>query len=105
MRNIIVVVTALSLALVASTTFAVSSEKTLQFKGSATGVVTFDGAIHQKAASSCKDCHKEGLFLKMKQGAVKITMKEIYAGNLCGVCHNGKKAFEAKGNCERCHKK
>lgn len=105
MRNFIVVITALSFALVASTAFAVSSKKTLEFKGSPTGVVTFDGAIHQKAVTSCKDCHKEGLFLKMKQGSVKITMQEIYAGNLCGVCHNGKKAFEAKGNCERCHKK
>ena len=105
MRNLIVVITAISLALVASTTFAVSSGKTLEFKGSATGVVTFDGAIHQKAVASCKDCHKEGLFPKMKQGSVKITMKEIYAGKLCGVCHNGKKAFEAKGNCARCHVK
>lgn len=105
MRNFIVVITALSFALVASTAFAVSSGKTIEFKDSPTGVVTFDGAIHQKAVTSCKDCHKEGLFLKMKQGSVKITMQEIYAGNLCGVCHNGKKAFEAKGNCERCHKK
>lgn len=105
MRNMIVVVTAISLALLSNPAFAVSADKTLQFKGSATGVVTFDGTIHQKAVSSCKDCHKEGLFPKMKQGAVKITMKEIYAGKLCGVCHNGQKAFDAKGNCGRCHKK
>jgi c(7)-type cytochrome triheme protein len=105
MRNIIIVITAISLTLVANTTFAVSSGKTIEFKGSPVGVVTFDGATHQKAVTSCKDCHKEGLFPKMKQGTVKITMKEIYAGNLCGVCHNGKKAFEAKANCERCHKK
>lgn len=105
MRYLIVVITAVSLALAAGTAFAVSSGKTLVFKGSATGMVTFDGAIHQKAVSSCKDCHKEGLFPKMKQGAVKITMKEINAGKLCGVCHNGKKAFDANSNCERCHVK
>ena len=103
MRILIVVITAISLALVASTTFAVPAGKTLEFKGSKTGVVKFDGAMHQKAVSSCKDCHKEGLFPKMKQGAVKITMKDIYAGKFCGVCHNGQKAFEAKANCERCH--
>ena len=105
MRNLIVVITAISFALVASPTFAVSKDKTLEFKESATGVVTFDGALHQKAVKSCKDCHKEGLFPKMKQGAVKITMKDIYAGKLCGVCHNGQKAFDANGNCARCHVK
>ncbi|MEJ2490849.1 MAG: cytochrome c3 family protein [Desulfuromonadales bacterium] len=42
---------------------------------------------------------------KMKQGTVKITMEEIYAGRLCGVCHNGKRAFDAKSNCARCHVK
>jgi len=105
MRNLIITIMAISLALVASTTFAVSSGKTLEFKGSKEGVVTFDGAMHQKSVSSCKDCHKEGLFPKMKQGAVKITMKDIFDGKLCGVCHNGKKAFEAKANCERCHVK
>ena len=105
MRNMIVVITAISFALLSSTAFAVSSGKTIEFKGSPTGAVTFDGEVHKKAVSSCKDCHKEGLFPKMKQGTVKITMQEIYDGNLCGICHNGKKAFEAKGNCERCHKK
>jgi len=105
MRNLIVVIAAISVTLVASTTFAVSPGKTLEFKGSETGVVKFDGAMHQKAVSSCKDCHKEGLFPKMKQGTVKITMNDIFAGKLCGVCHNGQKAFEAKGNCERCHVK
>lgn len=105
MRNLIVVITATSLALLASAAFAVSSGKTIEFKGSETGVVTFDGAMHKEAVASCKDCHKEGLFPKMKQGTVKITMEEIYAGRLCGVCHNGQKAFDAKGNCDRCHVK
>lgn len=105
MRNMFVVITAMSLALLSGPAFAVSAGKTLEFKGSPTGVVKFDGAIHQKAVSSCKDCHKAGLFPKMKQGSVKITMLDIYAGKLCGVCHNGQKAFDAKGNCERCHVK
>jgi c(7)-type cytochrome triheme protein len=30
-------------------------------------------------------------------------MEEIYAGRLCGVCHNGKRAFSPAGNCNRCH--
>jgi c(7)-type cytochrome triheme protein len=45
------------------------------------------------------------MFPKMKQGTVKITMDEIYASKQCGVCHNGGRAFDAKGNCGRCHVK
>lgn len=82
---------------------AVPSGKTLEFKDSAMGTVKFDGEVHKKAAANCKECHNDGMFPKMKQGTVKITMEQIYAGKLCGVCHNGKKAFEAKANCQRCH--
>ncbi|MEJ2525412.1 MAG: cytochrome c3 family protein [Desulfuromonadales bacterium] len=55
--------------------------------------------------NACKDCHNAEVFPKRKQGTVKITMEEIYAGRLCGVCHNGKRAFDAKSNCARCHVK
>jgi c(7)-type cytochrome triheme protein len=82
---------------------AVPSGKVIEFKGSSLGTVKFDGAIHKKAAASCKECHSDGMFPQMKQGTVKITMEQIYAGKLCGACHNGKKAFDAKGNCQRCH--
>jgi c(7)-type cytochrome triheme protein len=84
---------------------AVPAGKSLEFKNSSLGTVKFDGTVHKKAAASCKECHTDGMFPKMKQGTVKITMDEIYAGKLCGACHNGKKAFEAKANCQRCHKK
>jgi c(7)-type cytochrome triheme protein len=30
-------------------------------------------------------------------------MEDIYAGRLCGVCHNGERAFGTAGNCDRCH--
>jgi c(7)-type cytochrome triheme protein len=82
---------------------AVPAGKTLEFKNNSMGTVKFDGEVHKKAAASCKECHSDGMFPKMKQGTVKITMEQIYAGKLCGTCHNGKKAFEAKGNCQRCH--
>ena len=82
---------------------AVPPGKSIEFKGSPMGTVKFDGEVHKKAAANCKECHNDGMFPKMKQGTVKITMEEIYAGRLCGFCHNGKKAFEAKANCQRCH--
>jgi len=88
-----------------SAAFAVSANKTLEFNKSSMGVVKFDGTIHKEAGNACKDCHNADVFPKMKQGSVEITMDAIYAGKLCGVCHNGKRAFDAKDNCERCHVK
>ena len=82
---------------------AIPAGKTIEFKNSPMGVVKFDGDVHKKAAANCKECHNDGMFPKMKQGTVKITMEQIYANKLCGTCHNGKKAFEAKANCQRCH--
>jgi len=91
--------------LLADTALAVPSGRILEFSDNPMGKVVFDGKIHKDAGLVCKDCHKEGMFPKMKQGTVKITMEEIYAGRLCGVCHNGKRAFGTEGNCSRCHVK
>lgn len=85
--------------------FAVSAKKTLEFNKSSMGTVIFDGTVHKEQGIKCKECHNNDMFPKMKLGTVEITMDEIYAGNLCGVCHNGKRAFEAKANCGRCHVK
>jgi len=82
---------------------AVPASKTIEFNKSPMGVVKFDGTVHKEAGMKCKDCHNKEMFPKMKQGTVTITMDQIYAGKLCGVCHNGKRAFDAKGNCARCH--
>jgi c(7)-type cytochrome triheme protein len=88
-----------------SIALAVPSKKTLEFNKSPMGTVTFDGTIHKEAGVKCKECHNKEMFPKMKQGTVTITMDEIYAGKLCGVCHNGGRAFDAKSNCARCHVK
>jgi c(7)-type cytochrome triheme protein len=85
--------------------FAVPAKKTLTFSKSPMGTVTFDGTVHKEAGFKCKDCHNKEMFPKMKQGTVQISMSEIYAGKLCGVCHNGQRAFAAQGNCARCHVK
>jgi len=68
-------------------------------------MVTFDGQLHKDKSNACKDCHNKNVFPKMKQGTVTITMNEIYAGKLCGTCHNGQRAFDAKTSCTRCHVK
>ena len=82
---------------------AVPPGKTLVFPDGAMGKVIFDGTVHKDAGIKCAECHNPDMFPKMKQGTVKITMAEIYAGKLCGACHNGKRAFAAVGNCSRCH--
>ena len=84
---------------------AVGPGKTLEFKGSPTGTVIFDGAVHKNAGLTCSDCHNPEVFPKMKQGTVRMTMNDLYAGKFCGRCHDGKKAFTIKDNCTRCHHK
>jgi c(7)-type cytochrome triheme protein len=81
---------------------AVGPERQLEFD-SPNGAVIFDGATHKSAGLTCPDCHNKDLFPKMKQGTVKITMKDLYAGQYCGKCHDGKSSFMIKGNCIKCH--
>ena len=90
---------------VSGNVFAVSNGTTLEFKGSSMGTVTFDGSVHKNAGLVCSDCHNPEMFPKMKQGTIKITMNDLYAGKYCGKCHDGKKAFLIKENCTRCHHK
>lgn len=86
--------------------FAVPAGKSLTFDKAPIGPVQFDGSLHNQAADKgCRTCHNPDTFPQMKQGTVSIKMEKIYAGEQCGICHNGKKAFAAKGNCNRCHKR
>jgi len=85
------------------TSLAVPPGKTVEFTKSPMGKVVFSGKIHADAGKKCTDCHPK--IFKMKKGADKITMKDIYAGKFCGTCHNGKIAFNAKTGCMKCHKK
>lgn len=89
----------------AGAAMAVPPSKTLTYEGGGAGAVTFDGKIHQSAGLKCNDCHA-GTF-KMKQGSTDISMKAINAGQACGACHNGERAFKASdaANCAKCHTK
>jgi c(7)-type cytochrome triheme protein len=61
--------------------------------------VNFSHQNHTKKYK-CSECHPK-IFL-MKKGATKLTMDEMYKGNSCGVCHDGKKSF-ASTACAKCH--
>ena len=102
MRNLLCLIV-VALLVSSGIALAVPAGKTILFEKSPIGTVQFDGQIHKDAGVKCNECHNKGMFPKMKQGTVTITMNEIYAGKLCGVCHNGQRAFEAKANCNRCH--
>ncbi len=60
---------------------------------------------HEKHTTSntCGVCHSAGMF-SMSKGSTKVTMDEIYNGESCGACHNGKKAFSSY-DCNKCHEK
>lgn len=66
-------------------------------------VAVFPHWIH-RMQYKCAACH-DALF-KMKAGASEpVTMDAIREGQSCGVCHNGKKAFESTlDTCDRCHR-
>lgn len=100
-----VVMSLLLVIAASSSVLAIQPGKKIEFKGSPEGTVIFDGTTHKNAGLTCKDCHNPVMFPEMKQGTVKITMKDLYAGKYCGRCHDGKKAFQILANCSRCHHK
>ena len=104
MKKMLLLLLVLSLCAVTAA-IAVPAGKTLEFSKSPMGTVTFSGQVHKDAGIKCNECHNKDMFPKMKQGTVAITMAQIYEGKLCGACHNGQRAFEAKTNCNRCHVK
>lgn len=103
MKKQITVLSLILTVMASGNALAVGPGKMLEFKGSSQGMVIFDGTTHKKAGLTCSDCHNPEVFPKMKQGTVKITMKDLYAGKYCGRCHDGKKSFLIKDNCTRCH--
>ena len=51
----------------------------------------------------CTDCHDSIYVTKAKHKTAY--MAQMQKGKSCGVCHNGKKAFDVKADCNKCHKK
>lgn len=88
--------------LLASSAYAIQPGKTVTWD-TPMGKVVFSGKVHFDAGMKCLDCHSK--IFKMKKGSTSMTMADITAGKYCGKCHNGKKAFATKDNCDTCHTK
>ncbi len=64
---------------------------------------TFPHWVH-RIRYQCRACHME--LFEPRAGANAVTMKQIEAGQACGVCHDGKTAFPVVfGSCHRCHRR
>jgi c(7)-type cytochrome triheme protein len=80
---------------------------TIFFKHKTSGVdelppAAFPHWVH-RMNFKCYVCH-EAIF-QMKEGADDISMDEVREGKYCGVCHNGKTAFQVTfETCPRCHR-
>jgi c(7)-type cytochrome triheme protein len=100
MKKFATTAAALIVMLAAGQAMAVSAGKTVEWKTSM-GKVTFKGDDHAGKGLKCNECHAK--IFKMKKNEMK--MADINAGQFCGECHNGKRAFKPAGNCAKCHEK
>ncbi len=101
MRTIAVVAMLVIIAF-AGSALAVAPGKTVEYAGGGAGKVVFDGKTH--AGAKCADCHPK--LFQMKKGTFKMPVPHK-AGEFCGACHDGTKAFKVDdpANCAKCHKK
>lgn len=72
------------------------------------GPVPFSHKFHvTEKKLQCPECHTKVFQMKSKAASPEMTMTKLNAGEFCGKCHDGKKAFATKEakDCGRCHVK
>ena len=62
------------------------------------GIVVFSHNLH---GTNCNQCHPN--IFKKKSNSNHVSMKLMERGRSCGACHNGRKVFSVKGDCDKCH--
>ena len=83
---------------------AVPPGMTIEFTKSPMGKVIFDGNTHPMKGVMCDGCHPA--IFQQKKGTAQIKLADHEAGQkFCFACHNGKKAWATKDNCNKCHVK
>jgi len=98
-----IIIGLLGIMIAASVTFAAVGGGDIVYKVKRIGDVTFSHDTHATDSGfKCEDCHPA--IFPMQKGK-KRTMTEMRKKQACGVCHNGKNAFDVGDNCYVCHKK
>lgn len=81
---------------------AVPPGMTMEFTKSPMGKVIFDGNVHPTKGVMCDACHPK--IFEQKKGVAQIKLADHDKGEkFCFACHNGKKAWGTKDNCNKCH--
>jgi len=87
---------------VAIPALAIPPGTTYEFTKSPMGKVIFDGNTHPMKGIMCDGCHPA--IFQQKKGTAQIKFADHEAGQkFCFACHNGKKAWGIKDNCNKCH--
>jgi len=76
------------------------------YKPKGAGPVLFQHELHVNLKGmKCNNCHYKP-FAMSTGASYKMDMQTLTKGQFCGLCHNGKSAFDLKtaANCKRCHK-
>jgi len=68
--------------------------------GAANVTYTHDSHVG-RIGIKCRECHYQ-IFTTV-EGHKKMTMADMQKGLSCGFCHNGKRAFDVKTSCDKCH--
>ena len=63
--------------------------------------VVFNHWLH-RSKYTCRLCHVD-IGFAMQANETGVREADNRKGEYCGACHNGKTAFAAQGNCDRCH--
>ncbi len=76
----------------------------IKFPVKRVGDVVFSHETHVELIGfSCSQCHPFTFVTKEQHKPVKMIHRR--QAQSCGVCHDGKQAFDLRSNCYICHKK
>lgn len=93
----------LAVLFIASLVSAMVGGGDIVYKVKKVGDVTFSHDSHvTDKGFKCEDCHPA--IFPQEKGAKKHKMADMRKKQACGVCHNGKNAFDVGDNCYICHK-
>lgn len=74
----------------------------ITYSVSGAGAVSYSHNDHViKAKLKCSECHYQ--IFNTKETHKKVTMGDMRKGASCGACHDGRRAFDVKANCGKCH--